>query len=107
MAAEDYRLDNEIAVITGGGSGLGFGIAECFVEVRVNGIAPGWIDTPMLHRALEGDEARKSKILGRTPMGRFGLPRDIGLTASFLCSPAARFITGAILPVDGGASIGF
>lgn len=75
--------------------------------VRVNGIAPGWIESPMLHRALDADEERKRKILGRTPMGRFGEARDIGQAATFLCSPAAKFITGAVLPVDGGASIGF
>ncbi len=75
--------------------------------VRVNGIAPGWIETPMLHQSLSGDEARQKRILERTPMRCFGQPRDIGLAATFLCSPAARFITGTVLAVDGGASIGF
>lgn len=75
--------------------------------VRVNGIAPGWIATEMSRRAMEGDPARKSKVLGRTPMGRFGEPEDVGLAAVYLCSRAAKFVTGAVLPVDGGASIGF
>jgi gluconate 5-dehydrogenase len=75
--------------------------------IRVNAIAPGWIESPMLRQALNGDPARTNKILGRTPMGRFGEPTDIGNAAVFLCSPAAQFITGVILPVDGGASIGF
>lgn len=75
--------------------------------VRVNAIAPGWIETPMLHQALDNDPARKARILQRTPMGRFGSPEDIGWAAAYLCSRAARFITGVILPVDGGASIGF
>lgn len=75
--------------------------------VRVNAIAPGWIESPMLRKALSGDEARSQKILNRTPMGRFGEPSDIGLAAVYLSSPAARFITGVVLPVDGGASIGF
>jgi NAD(P)-dependent dehydrogenase (short-subunit alcohol dehydrogenase family) len=75
--------------------------------VRVNAIAPGWIESAMLRKALAGDEARSKKILGRTPMGKFGDPEDIGNAAVFLCSPAAKFITGVVLPVDGGASIGF
>lgn len=75
--------------------------------VRINAIAPGWIETPMLHKALDLDEDRKNKILGRTPMKRFGQPEDIGWAATYLCSDAAKFITGVILPVDGGASIGF
>jgi gluconate 5-dehydrogenase len=73
----------------------------------VNAIAPGWIETPMLHQALDNDPARKARILQRTPMARFGLPEDIGWAAAYLCSPAGRFVTGVILPVDGGASIGF
>ncbi|QZY54510.1 SDR family NAD(P)-dependent oxidoreductase [Crassaminicella profunda] len=75
--------------------------------IRVNAIAPGWIETPMLHKALDGDDARKNKILGRTPMGEFGDPEDIGWAAVYLCSKAAKFVNGVILPVDGGVSIGF
>lgn len=75
--------------------------------VRVNAIAPGWIESPMLRQALDGDENRTNKILSRTPMGSFGKPEDIGWAATYLCSPAAKFITGVVLPVDGGASIGF
>jgi gluconate 5-dehydrogenase len=75
--------------------------------VRVNAIAPGWIESPMLRKALDGDPARSDRILQRTPMHRFGEPEDIGLAAVYLCSPAARFVTGILLPVDGGASQGF
>lgn len=75
--------------------------------VRVNAIAPGWIESDMMLNALNGDPERSKKILGRTPMKCFGVPRDIGLAATYLCSPAARFVTGVFLPVDGGASIGF
>lgn len=75
--------------------------------VRVNAIAPGWIHSEMMHKAVNADPERKHKILSRTPLNRFGDPEDIGWTAAFLCSPAAKFITGVSLPVDGGASIGF
>ncbi len=71
--------------------------------VRVNAIAPGWIASDMLDQALSGDPNRKAKILGRTPMSRFGEPDDIGWAAVYLSSPAAKFVTGVVLPVDGGA----
>lgn len=75
--------------------------------VRVNAIAPGWIHTPMTDKAFAGDPARKEKVLSRTPMNRIGMPEDIAQSAVYLCSPAAKFITGHCLSVDGGASIGF
>jgi NAD(P)-dependent dehydrogenase (short-subunit alcohol dehydrogenase family) len=75
--------------------------------VRVNAIAPGWIETEMSRKAMNGDPARKRRVLARTPLGRFGEPDDIGGAAVYLCSPAAKFVTGAVLPVDGGVSIGF
>ncbi|MBJ9224154.1 glucose 1-dehydrogenase [Citrobacter braakii] len=75
--------------------------------IRVNGIAPGWIDTPMLRKAIEGDDERKNKILGRTPMKKFGKPEDIGWAATYLASDAAGFVSGHVLIVDGGALIGF
>jgi gluconate 5-dehydrogenase len=75
--------------------------------VRVNAIAPGWIHSDMTAKAMDGDPARKAKILGRTPMNRFGEADDIGWAAVYLCSPAAKFVTGVVLPVDGGVSIGF
>lgn len=82
--------------------------AECGpAGVRVNAIAPGWIDTPMYHQATDDDPVRRAKIIGRIPMERVGTPDDIGNAAVFLCSDAARYINGACLPVDGGALIGF
>ncbi|HEV2274960.1 MAG TPA: SDR family oxidoreductase [Acidobacteriaceae bacterium] len=69
--------------------------------IRVNAIAPGWIATGMT-RSLIDDESRSAAILGRTPLGRWGEPADIGGAVVFLCSEAARFITGTILNVDGG-----
>lgn len=74
--------------------------------ICVNGIAPGWIETPMLRKALFGDTARENKILSRTPTHSFGKPEDIGWAATFLTSPAAGFINGQVLVVDGGALIG-
>jgi gluconate 5-dehydrogenase len=61
----------------------------------------------MLVKALSGDPARKAKIFGRTPLGKFGDPDDIGWAAVYLCSPAAKFVTGVVLPVDGGAAESF
>jgi gluconate 5-dehydrogenase len=75
--------------------------------VRVNAIAPGWFDTALNRKAFDADPARLRKILDRTPLGRVGEPLDVGHAAVYLCSPAAKFVTGVILPVDGGASIGF
>lgn len=75
--------------------------------VRVNAIAPGWIDTAMSRKAFEGDPTRKTKIISRTPMARLGEPSDVGWAAVYLTSPAAKFVTGSILPVDGGVSMGF
>jgi NAD(P)-dependent dehydrogenase (short-subunit alcohol dehydrogenase family) len=73
--------------------------------IRVNAIAPGWIATE-LTRGLVEDESRSAAILGRTPMQRWGNPGDVAGAAVFLCSEAARFITGVILPVDGGYAAG-
>jgi len=75
--------------------------------VRVNAIAPGWIDSEMSRKAMAGDPARREKVLGRTPLKKFGDAEDVGWAAVYLCSPAAKFVTGVVLPVDGGVSIGF
>lgn len=75
--------------------------------IRVNAIAPGFIYSAMTEKALNSDPERKAKVFGRTPMGYMGQPDDIGNTAAFLVSDAAKYITGVVLPVDGGNSIGF
>ena len=75
--------------------------------IRVNAIAPGFIYSAMTEKALNSDPERKAKVFGRTPMGHMGQPEDIGNAAAFLVSDAAKYITGVILPVDGGNSIGF
>lgn len=75
--------------------------------VRVNAIAPGWIFSEMSRQALDHDPARKAKVMSRIQMGRMGQPEDIGWAAVYLCSPAASYVTGVTLPVDGGAVIGF
>jgi NAD(P)-dependent dehydrogenase (short-subunit alcohol dehydrogenase family) len=75
--------------------------------IRVNCIAPGFIATDMSAKALNNDPERKNRVLSRTPMGELGSPSDIGDAAAFLASDVAKYITGVVLPVDGGNSIGF
>jgi NAD(P)-dependent dehydrogenase (short-subunit alcohol dehydrogenase family) len=69
--------------------------------IRVNAVAPGWIATA-LTQGLQDDPERSRAILSRTPMGRWGTPEEVAGGVVFLASPAARFVTGAILPIDGG-----
>ncbi len=75
--------------------------------VRVNCIAPGFIATEMSAKALNNDKERMQKVLSRTPMAKLGQPSDIGNAVVYLSSDEASYVTGVILPVDGGNSIGF
>lgn len=75
--------------------------------IRVNAIAPGFIETDMTATALNSDPERKQKVFARTPMGYMGKPDDIGEAALFLATASAKYITGVVLPVDGGNAIGF
>ncbi|HKI45578.1 MAG TPA: SDR family oxidoreductase [Balneolales bacterium] len=75
--------------------------------IRVNAIAPGFIESPMLLKAMDVDPEREQKVLGRTPMNMFGKPEHIANAALYLASDMAEFVTGTNIPVDGGNSIGF
>ena len=75
--------------------------------VRVNCIAPGFMATEMSAKALNNDKERMQKVMSRTPMGKMGQPSDIGNAVVYLSSDEAGYVTGVVLPVDGGNSIGF
>jgi len=75
--------------------------------IRVNCIAPGFIATDMSAKALNNDPERKQKVMSRTPMGYMGDPSDIANAALYLADGQAKYVTGVVLPVDGGNSIGF
>lgn len=70
-------------------------------NIRVNAVAPGWIVTELSRGARE-DAQRNAMIVARTPMARWGECDEVADPILFLCSDAARFVTGAVLPVDGG-----
>lgn len=76
-------------------------------NIRVNGVAPGWIDTDVFRKATDGDAPRKAKIMSRIPMQTLGETTDIGWACAFLSSNAAKYITGQVLLVDGGGATGF
>jgi NAD(P)-dependent dehydrogenase (short-subunit alcohol dehydrogenase family) len=74
--------------------------------VRVNAIVSGWIEAGMSQRIFAADPARGERVMGRVPMRRFGSAEDVGRAVVYLSSPAAAYVTGVALPVDGGAVIG-
>jgi NAD(P)-dependent dehydrogenase (short-subunit alcohol dehydrogenase family) len=72
--------------------------------VRTNAVAPGWVKTRMAVNAMSNPE-RAEPIMKRIPMARWGEPKEVGLVVGFLVSPAASYINGVTLPVDGGYAI--
>ena len=85
------------------------GLSAEFAErgIRVNAVAPGWIDTDLFRKATSADPERRARIMGRIQAKRLGRPEDIGWACVYLASPAAAYVTGQTLVVDGGAVIGF
>ncbi|EJM53172.1 SDR family NAD(P)-dependent oxidoreductase [Pseudomonas sp. GM48] len=77
-------------------------LAEAYApdNIRVNAVAPGWIATPLLEKI--DDQAKRDRLLSRTPMKRFGTAEEVSKAIAFLASDAASFISGVVLPVDGG-----
>jgi NAD(P)-dependent dehydrogenase (short-subunit alcohol dehydrogenase family) len=75
--------------------------------IRINCVAPGFIKTDMSAKALDADPERKHKVFSRTPMARMGEPEDVADAVYFLSSDSAKYVTGIVMPVDGGNSIGF
>lgn len=72
--------------------------------VRCNAVAPGWIKTNMARMIWENPELA-DPVSARTPMGRWGDPQELGDVVGFLCAPESRFVTGVMIPVDGGYAI--
>ena len=106
MIAATFReglFRDKAVLVCGGVARLTKSLASAYAAdgIRVNAVAPGWIETA-LTKPLQDNPTRAQAILARTPLRRWGQPEDVAGTALFLCSPAASFITGAILPVDGG-----
>ena len=74
-------------------------------NIQVNAVLPGWIDTDLTRQTRREFPGLHDRVLARTPAGRWGRPDDFGGIAVFLASAASDFVTGAVIPVDGGFSI--
>jgi 2-deoxy-D-gluconate 3-dehydrogenase len=71
-------------------------------NIQVNAVLPGWIDTELTRGARRQVTGLHERVLARTPAGRWGVPDDLAGVAVFLASAASDFVTGAVIPVDGG-----
>ncbi|KAA0102382.1 SDR family oxidoreductase [Mycolicibacterium sp. P1-18] len=90
------------AALTHLGKGLAVELGP--LGVRVNAVAPGYVETPMTAALLDQEDVRAQK-LARIPLQRFADGDDVADVVTFLCSDAARYVTGVVLPVDGGYCI--
>lgn len=70
-------------------------------NIRVNAVAPWYTNTPLAKQVLK-NEIYRDAVVSRTPMGRVGEPREVGSVVAFLCMPASSYVTGVIIPIDGG-----
>ncbi|XP_012463319.1 tropinone reductase homolog At5g06060 isoform X3 [Gossypium raimondii] len=74
-------------------------------NIRVNTIAPATIKTPLSQRFFEGNEEGLNTMISRTPLGRLGEPKEVSAMVAFLCLPAASYVTGQLICVDGGITM--